>query len=115
MTATASLSALENVLYEKRGSIAYVTVSRPKVLNALNSQTFAELKAVFQDIQDNAAIRGAILTGAGDKAFVAGADLGELAGVTPVQAVENARFGQGVADLIENLGKPVIAAVNGYA
>jgi enoyl-CoA hydratase/carnithine racemase len=115
MTATATVPALENVLYEKKGSIAYVTVNRPKVLNALNSATFRELKAVFQDAQNDAAIRGVILTGAGDKSFMAGADISELAQVTPVQAEENTRLGQGVADLIENLGKPVVAAVNGYA
>src|SRR5262245_51227443 len=115
MTATATVPALENVLYEKKGSLAYVTVNRPKVLNALNSATFAELKAVFQDAQNDDAVYGVILTGAGEKAFVAGADLGEMAHITPVQAVENTRFGQGVTELIENLGKPVVAAVNGYA
>ncbi|MCW3100771.1 MAG: enoyl-CoA hydratase [Chthonomonadaceae bacterium] len=115
MTATATAATFENLLYEKKGSIAYVTVNRPKVLNALNSATFRELKAAFQDAQDDAAIRGVILTGAGDKSFMAGADISELAHITPVQAVENTRLGQGVADLIENLGKPVVAAVNGYA
>ena len=115
MTATATAPALENVLYETKGSIAYVTVNRPKVLNALNSATFRELKAVFQDAQNDAAVRGVILTGAGDKSFMAGADISELAHITPVEAEENTRLGQGVADLIENLGKPVVAAVNGYA
>src|SRR5580704_5650617 len=115
MTATATIPALENVLYEKKGSIAYVTVNRPKVLNALNSATFRQLKAVFQDAQNDTSVRGVILTGAGDKSFVAGADISELAQITPVQAEENTRLGQGVADLIENLGKPVVAAVNGYA
>jgi enoyl-CoA hydratase/carnithine racemase len=115
MTATTPVAAQENVLYEKKDSIAYVTVNRPKVLNALNSATFRELKAVFQEIQSDSAIRGAILTGAGEKSFMAGADISELAQITPVQAAENTRLGQGVADLIENLGKPVVAAVNGFA
>src|SRR5215831_1494869 len=70
---------LENVLYEKKGGIAYVTFNRPKVLNALNAQTWKELRAAFQDARDDAAVRGVILTGAGDRAFVAGADISELA------------------------------------
>lgn len=115
MTATATAVTFDNLLYEKKGSIAYVTVNRPKVLNALNSATFRELKAVFQDAQNDPEVRGVVLTGAGDKSFMAGADISELAQITPVQAEENTRLGQGVADLIENLGKPVVAAVNGYA
>src|SRR6266702_2991950 len=106
---------LENLLYEKRGAIAYVMLNRPKVLNALNRQTWNELRTVFEDARDDPEIRGAILTGAGDKAFIAGADIGELAHVTAVEAEESSRYGQSVLDLIENLGKPVIAAVNGFA
>jgi enoyl-CoA hydratase/carnithine racemase len=94
--------ALANVLYEKNGSIAYVTVNRPKVLNALNTPTWT-------------AVHGVILTGAGDKAFIAGADISELANVDAYDAEESSRFGQGVLDLIEDLGKPVIAAINGFA
>jgi enoyl-CoA hydratase/carnithine racemase len=115
MTATATLPTLKNVLYEKKGSIAYVTVNRPRVLNALSGATFEDLKAAFLEAQSDREVRGVILTGAGDKAFVAGADISELATITPIQAEENTRLGQGVADLIENLGKPVVAAVNGYA
>src|SRR6202142_968609 len=78
--------ALANVLYEKKGSIAYVTVNRPKVLNALNTPTWSDLRKVFEDARDDAAIRGVILTGAGDKAFIAGADISELAQVTAFEA-----------------------------
>jgi enoyl-CoA hydratase len=114
-TAPASPSTLANVLYEKKNAIAYVTVNRPKVLNALNTPTWKDLRAAFEDARDDAAVRGVILTGAGDKAFIAGADIGELAHVAAFEAEQSSRFGQGVLDLIENLGKPVIAAVNGFA
>ena len=107
--------ALANVLYEKRSGIAYVTVNRPKVLNALNTPTWVDLRQAFEDARDDASVRGVILTGAGDKAFIAGADIGELANVSAFEAEQASRFGQGVLDLIENLGKPVIAAVNGFA
>ena len=106
---------LENVLYEKRGATAYVTVNRPKVLNALNQKTWADLRTSFEDARDDAAVRGVIVTGAGDKAFIAGADISELASLTAVEAEDSTRDGQAVLDLIENLGKPVIAAVNGFA
>jgi enoyl-CoA hydratase/carnithine racemase len=94
--------ALANILYEKKGSIAYVTINRPKVLNALNTPTWKDLWTAFEDAR-------------GDKAFIAGADISELAQVTAFEAEQSSRFGQGVLDLIENLGKPVIAAVNGFA
>jgi enoyl-CoA hydratase len=105
---------LANALYEKQGAIAYVTVNRPKVLNALNTPTWADLRAAFQYARDDVAVRGVILTGAG-KAFIAGADIGELAHLTAFEAEQSSRFGQEVLDLIENLGKPVIAAINGFA
>src|ERR1700680_4826437 len=107
--------ALANVRYEKKGSIAYVTVNRPKVLNALNTPTWTDLKTAFEDAKTDASVHGVILTGAGDKAFIAGADISELAHVDAFEAEQSSRFGQGVLDLIENLGKPVIAAVNGFA
>lgn len=110
-----SILILENVLYEKKGAIAYVTINRPKVLNALNQKTWENLRAAFEDIRDDIAIRGAILTGAGDKAFIAGADIGELATITAVEAKKSSSYGQEVLNLVENLGKPVIAAVNGFA
>jgi enoyl-CoA hydratase/carnithine racemase len=106
---------LGNVLYEKRNGIAYVTINRPKALNALNTATWKDLRAAFEDVRDDDTIRGAILTGAGDKAFIAGEDISELAHATAVEAEKSSRSGQAVLDLIENLGKPVIAAVNGFA
>jgi len=106
---------LDTVLYEKKGATAYVTVNRPKVLNALNTRTWADLRTAFEDARDDAAVRGVILTGAGNKAFIAGADIGELAHATAFEAEKASRFGQAVLDLIESLGKPVIAAVNGFA
>ncbi|HET6940874.1 MAG TPA: enoyl-CoA hydratase-related protein [Sphingomicrobium sp.] len=106
---------LENVKYEKKGAIAYVTIDRPHVLNALNRATWSDLRAAFEDARDDAAIRGIILTGAGDKAFVAGADISELAQTSAVDAEQGSRFGQQVLDLIESLGKPVVAAINGFA
>jgi len=106
---------LENVLYEKKDSIVYVTLNRPKVLNALNKKTWADLRTAFEAARDDAAVRGVILTGAGDKAFIAGADISELANVSAVEAEESSTFGQEVLNLIENLGKPVIAAINGFA
>jgi enoyl-CoA hydratase len=105
----------ENILLEKKDAIAYVTVNRPKVLNALNLATMKELGAAFNEIKTDAAIRAAILTGAGEKAFVAGADISELAQQDAVSGKEYAHRGQAVLDLIENLGKPVIACINGFA
>jgi enoyl-CoA hydratase len=113
--ATAAALNLANVLYEKKNGVAYVTVNRPKVLNALNTPTWKDLRAAFEDARDDASIRGVVLTGAGNKAFIAGADIGELAHVAAFEAEQSSRFGQEVLDLIENLGKPVIAAVNGFA
>jgi enoyl-CoA hydratase len=111
----AAALTLANVLYEKKGAIAYVTVNRPKVLNALNTPTLKDLLTALEDARDDTAVRGVILTGAGNKAFIAGADISELARVTAFEAEQSSRFGQDVLDLIENLGKPVIAAVNGFA
>ena len=115
MSSATATSTRENVLYEKKGAIAYVTLNRPKVLNALNKATIAELIEVFEDARDDAAVLGVILTGAGDKAFAAGADISEMANDTPAEAEEKTRRGQRLTTLIENLGKPVIAAVNGFA
>jgi enoyl-CoA hydratase/carnithine racemase len=106
---------LANVLYEKKGPIAYVTINRPKVLNALNTPTWTDIRAAFEVAKADPSVLGVILTGAGDKAFIAGADISELAHVDAYEAEESSRFGQGVLDLIENLGKPVIAAINGFA
>src|SRR2546429_177353 len=105
----------ENILLEKKNAIAYVTVNRPKVLNALSLATMEELGVAFQEIKNDSSIRVVILTGAGEKAFVAGADIGELAKQDVVSGKEYAHRGQAVLDLIENLGKPVIACINGFA
>ena len=114
-TSAPATLTLTNVSYEKKAAIAYVTVNRPKVLNALNMPTWKDLRTAFEDARDDAAVRGVILTGAGDKAFIAGADISELAHVAAFEAEQSSRFGQEVLDLIEDLGKPVIAAVNGFA
>jgi enoyl-CoA hydratase len=115
MSSPAPAPALENVLYEKKDGIAYVTLNRPKVLNALSQRTWQDLRAAFEDARDDATVRGVILTGAGDKAFIAGADISEIAHITAVEAEQSSRYGQDVLTLVENLGKPVIAAVNGFA
>jgi enoyl-CoA hydratase len=106
---------LANVLYEKRGATAYVTLNRPKVLNALNTPTWRDLRTAFETARDDAEVRGVILTGAGDKAFIAGADISELAQTTAVEAEKSSSNGQAVLNLVENLGKPVVAAINGFA
>jgi enoyl-CoA hydratase len=106
---------LANALYEKKGAIAYVTVNRPKVLNALNTPTWTDIRAAFEAAKADPSVLGVVLTGAGDKAFIAGADISELAHVDAYEAEESSRFGQSVLDFIENLGKPVIAAINGFA
>lgn len=105
----------ENILFEKKNSIAYITVNRPKVLNALNMATMEELRTAFLDAKNDAGIRVVIITGAGEKAFIAGADIGELAKHDPVSAKAYTHRGQSVLELIENLGKPVIACINGFA
>jgi enoyl-CoA hydratase len=107
--------AFENLLLERDGAVATITINRPKVLNALNSQTIDELRRAILELQHDAAVRVVILTGAGEKSFVAGADINELAVQTPAGGREHALAGQHVFDLIENMGKPVIAAINGFA
>ena len=105
----------ENILLEKKTAVAYVTINRPKVLNALNLETMEELRAAFTDIKNDTTIRVAILTGSGEKAFVAGADIGELSKHDAISGKEYTHKGQSVLDLIEKLGKPVIACINGFA
>jgi enoyl-CoA hydratase len=106
---------MENIRLEKKNKIAYVTIDRPKVLNALNMATMQELHQVFSELKDDRETRVVILTGGGEKAFVAGADINELAKNDPVQAKAYTHKGQAVLDLMENLGKPVIACINGFA
>ena len=105
----------ENILYGKKEGIATITFNRPKVLNALNRKTVEELQSVLLDAGDDAAVRVLILTGAGEKAFVAGADIGELAQQTPVSGKDFSLFGQSVFHLLETIGKPSICAINGFA
>jgi enoyl-CoA hydratase/carnithine racemase len=107
--------AFDNLLLERDGAVAIVTINRPKVLNALNSQTLDELRRLVLELKADASVRVMILTGAGEKAFVAGADINELAVQTPTGGREHALTGQHVLDLIEHMGKPVIAAINGFA
>ena len=105
----------ENILLEKKNSIAYVTVNRPKVLNALNMATMEELRAAFHDIKKMTAIRVVIFTGVGREGFIAGADIGELAKQDAVTGRNTRIAARTVLNLIENLGKPVIACINGFA
>ena len=107
--------AFDNLLLERDGAVATITINRPKVLNALNTATIDELRRAILELKADAGIRAVILTGAGEKSFVAGADINELAVQTPTGGREHALAGQHVFDLIENIGKPVIAAINGFA
>src|ERR1700686_2225675 len=107
--------AYENLLYEKRDRIGFITFNRPKVLNALNRKTMEEFRDILSDARESDEVRVLILTGAGEKSFVAGADISELAVQTPVSGKETAAFGQGVLHLLETIGKPSIAAINGFA
>jgi enoyl-CoA hydratase len=106
---------LQNLLLDRADGIAVLTVNRPKVLNALNLETLDELRRVVLALKYDASVRSVVLTGAGEKAFVAGADINELAVQTPTGGRDHAMAGQHVFDLIEQMGKPVIAAINGYA
>ena len=107
--------AYENILYEVRDAIGFITFNRPKVLNALNRRTIEELRDALVVARDDAAVRVLILTGAGEKSFVAGADISELAQQTPVNGKEFSLFGQSVFHLLETMGKPSICAINGFA
>jgi len=103
------------LLYSVKDSIATVTINRPEVRNALNVATIRELDAAFRMVQNDDAVRASILTGAGGKAFAAGADISEIAGLSVQAGTEFSREGQAVFGFIESLSKPVIAAVNGFA
>jgi enoyl-CoA hydratase len=106
---------LENVKAESRDGVLIVTVDRPKVLNALNDQTVGEIERVFLEARADESVRAIILTGGGEKAFIAGADIGELSKMTPLTGKDVARRGQQVLNTIERMPKPVIAAINGFA
>lgn len=108
--------AYENLIVERKGAIGIITINRPKALNALSRATVAELDRAVQELDADDSVRAIILTGAGEKAFVAGADIGEFNALESAnEAAEYARGGQAVLDRIETLPKPVIAAINGYA
>src|SRR5262249_46443008 len=107
--------AFDNLLLERDGAIALVTINRPKVLNALNAQTLDELRRLILELKADDTARALVITGAGEKAFVAGADINERAVQTPAGGREHALTGQHVFDLVEHMGKPVIAAINGFA
>jgi enoyl-CoA hydratase len=107
--------SFENLSIEREGPAAILTVNRPKVLNALNAETLDELRRAILELKHDEAIRAVVLTGAGEKSFVAGADINELAVQSPTGGRELALRGQHVLDLIDHMGKPVIAAINGYA
>ncbi len=105
----------KNIIYEKKGEIGIITINRPDVLNALNAETINELKCVFKEIKVDKQVRVIIITGSGEKAFVAGADIKELSTKTPLTAKETALIGQEMLEELEGMGKPSIAAINGFA
>lgn len=107
--------AFRNLLLDDRGAVRRITVNRPEKLNALNRETIGELHIAFEQAARDDAIRVVVLAGAGEKAFVAGADIGELASVTPIQAREFSAHGQRLMSRVERLGKPVIARLHGFA
>jgi enoyl-CoA hydratase len=103
------------VRVEREGSIATVLVDRQEKLNALNAEVFAGLTSAFAALRDDPAILGVVVTGAGDRAFVAGADIGALVTMAPLEGVDVSRLGQDVFRMIESFPKPVVAAVGGFA
>lgn len=105
----------QNLILERQDQIAILTINRPKALNALNSATLEELSCAFTELAKDSAIRVVILTGSGEKAFVAGADISQMSDMTPMQARSFSQLGHSLMNLIENLPQPVIAAVNGFA
>lgn len=109
------MQTFENLLVEQDGAVTTITINRPKVLNALNTQTLDEMRRAILAVRGDDTVRVVIITGSGDKSFIAGADINELSVQTPTGGRDHAMRGQHVLDLIENLGKPVIAAINGFA
>src|SRR5215467_4640611 len=107
--------SFQNLLIDRDAAVATITVNRPKVLNALNTQTLDELRRAILELTHDESVRAVVLTGAGEKSFIAGADINELSVLTPAGGREHAVVGQHVFDLVEHMGKPVIAAINGYA
>ncbi|MCJ7830105.1 MAG: enoyl-CoA hydratase-related protein, partial [Desulfobacterales bacterium] len=109
------MTTYANLSVQSAEGIATVTFNRPKVLNALNRELLSEFAQVLAQLADDETARVLVLTGAGDKAFVAGADIRELATLTPLQAKAFAESGKGVINLLQGLAIPAIAAVNGFA
>ncbi len=107
--------AYENLVYEVKNQIGRITFNRPKVLNALNRQTVEELGDCLNRAREDASVRVLILTGAGEKSFVAGADINELAQRTPIDGKEFSLYGQEIFHRLETMGKPSIAVINGFA
>ncbi len=107
--------AFRTLLVADDGAVRTITLNRPEKLNALNRETIRELHAAFDAAREDAAVRVVVLAGAGGKAFVAGADIAELAALSPVEALEFSRYGQAMMSKVERLGKPVIAAIGGFA
>src|ERR1700759_675170 len=112
MSATEVAASLENVTYEVKGSIAYITMNRPKVMNALNQRTVEELNTAFHAAKEDVTVKGIILTGTGEKAFISGAYIGELSAIAGDLPGKFSAKGEGVLLFFKSLGKPVIAAVN---
>ncbi|QJW45245.1 short-chain-enoyl-CoA hydratase [bacterium BFN5] len=109
------MSEYRNLSIEKEDGIGIVTISRPKALNALNTDTMHELDRIFDELAKDSSVKVVILTGAGEKSFVAGADISEMHSMSAIEGRAWGKFGQHVFSKIENLPKPVIAAVNGFA
>src|SRR5512136_518190 len=105
----------KNILLSVENEIGLLTINRPKVLNALNVETLKELQAAIQDVKENPALKVLIITGAGDKAFVAGADIQEMKVMNALQALAFSNLGHQTMKMIQDLDRPVIAAVNGFA
>lgn len=105
----------QTLLVEDRDAVRLITLNRPDKLNALNRECLRELRIAFEQAAETDTVRVVVLTGAGAKAFVAGADISEMSGLSPVQAREFSRLGQRLMSTIEGLGKPVIAMINGFA
>jgi len=110
-----TLDNFAHLVVDRHDAVIVLTVNRPQVRNALNAATLDDLRRAILACREDAAVRAVVITGAGEKAFVAGADIGELAGQSPSEGREHAARGQHVFDLVASLGKPVIAAINGYA
>ena len=109
------MKAYNNITFEVQGAVGVLTINRPKVLNALNRETMQELKDLVESLAADKQVGAVIVTGSGNKSFVAGADISEMKAMSPLEGREWGRFSQSVFNAIENLPQPVIAAVNGYA